>query len=115
MQKFEDVKILSPASVEEWIKGLARQGQDRLEDILRWEQWESKGGLKKVNSRPNPKTIPAGAVTVGRKSILRKDDSHSDRSTPLSTVASTRDCHASPGGPLLIESAQIASSTDMSM
>ncbi len=114
MHQFEDVKLLGPASIEEWIKGLARQGQERLEDIIRWEQWESKGGLKKVNARPHPKTIPAGAVTIGRKGNFTKEDSHSDRSTPLSTVASTKDCQASQGGPLLMESAEIAPIMDMS-
>lgn len=114
MRKFEDVKTLGPASVEEWIKGLACQGQERLEDIIRWEQWESKGGLKKVNSRPAPKPTPAGVVTIGRKSILVKDDSNSDRSTPLSTVASTRCCQTSPGDSLPMEYAQFASDSKMS-
>jgi len=113
MRKFGDVKALGPASVEEWIKGLASQGQERLEDIIRWEQWESRGGLNKVNSRPYPKPIPAGAVTIGRKSILVKDDSNSDRSTPVSTVASTRGYQASPGDSLSMESAHIAPNPDI--
>jgi hypothetical protein len=114
MHQFEDVKLLGPASIEEWIKGLAQQGQERVEDIIRWEQWESKGGLKKVNSRPYPKALPAGAVTIGRKSVLVKDDSHSDRSTSLSTVASTWDFQAIPGAPPLQESAPSAPITGMS-
>ena len=90
MRRFQDAKALGAASAEEWIKGLASQGQERLEDIIRWEQWESKGGLKKIKSR-HPKPIYSGPLPVSKKTIPNvKDESHSDRSTPQSMGSSTR-------------------------
>ncbi|KAJ9213332.1 hypothetical protein DTO166G4_5139 [Paecilomyces variotii] len=46
--KFEDVKSLGPAVVEEWIKGLDSEGKEHLADSSRWEQWEANGGLRAV-------------------------------------------------------------------
>ncbi|MCJ1477033.1 hypothetical protein MMC13_005704 [Lambiella insularis] len=54
--QLDEARELGPATAEEWIKGLEAEGQERRNDAARWEQWEAKGGLKKVNSRPNPKT-----------------------------------------------------------
>ena len=79
-RQFGTAKELGVASVEEWIKGLAHQGQQCLEDIIRWEQWDSKGGLKTVNSRPNSKAVTSSA----------KGDTSSDRSTPQSMAASAK-------------------------
>ena len=90
MRKFEDVKALGSASAEEWIKGLASQGQERLEDNIRWEQWESRGGLKKVNSRYQPKPGPLDAVSSANRTALVKDERNSERSTPQSTISSIR-------------------------
>lgn len=90
IRRFEDAKALGAAPAEEWTKGLAGQGQEHLEDIIRWEQWESKGGLKKVNSRHHPKPIPSEAISTGKKAIHVKDEVDSDRSTPQSVVSSTR-------------------------
>ncbi|KAL1850788.1 hypothetical protein Plec18170_006622 [Paecilomyces lecythidis] len=47
-RKFEDVKSLGPAAVEEWIKGLESKGKEHLADSARWEQWEVNGGLRAV-------------------------------------------------------------------
>ena len=55
-RRFEDVKLLGSGSAEEWIKGLESEGKDRSQDPVRWEQWEAKGGLRKVNTRPNTRT-----------------------------------------------------------
>ena len=52
-RRFDHVKELGSASAEEWIKGLDSEGKDRSIDAARWEQWEAKGGLEKVNARPN--------------------------------------------------------------
>ncbi|KAL6720713.1 hypothetical protein ACLMJK_002638 [Lecanora helva] len=87
--RFEEAKALGPASAEEWMKGLATQGQERLEDIIRWEHWESRGGLKKIKSR-HPKLASSGAMLVSKKNVPNKDESHSDRSTPQSIVSSMK-------------------------
>ena len=89
MRRFDDAKALGAASAEEWIKGLTIQGQERLEDIIRWEQWESKGGLKKMKSR-HPKPIYSGPVPLSKRIPNAKDESHSERSTPQSTGSSIR-------------------------
>ncbi|MCJ1287967.1 hypothetical protein MMC26_007320 [Xylographa opegraphella] len=60
-RQLQVVKDLGPGSAEEWIKGLENEGQERYNDAARWEQWELKGGLKKVNIRPNSKTAPSMA------------------------------------------------------
>ena len=54
-RQLQHVKELGSGSAEEWIKGLEDEGREKSNDAARWEQWEAKGGLKKVNSRPNPK------------------------------------------------------------
>ena len=79
-RRFEAAKELGVASAEEWTKGLAPQGQQRLEEIIRWEQWDAKGGLKSLNSRPNPKPVVSNI----------KGETYSDRSTPQSMAFSTK-------------------------
>ena len=96
-RQFEVAKELGTASAEEWIKGLARQGQERLEEVIRWEQWEAKGGLKRVNTRPKPQ--------AGNK--VAKPETYSDRSTPQSFAFSARQ-EGGQGSPLLITSADPA-------
>ncbi|MCJ1378365.1 hypothetical protein MMC17_001463 [Xylographa soralifera] len=54
-RQLQCAKELGSGSAEEWIKGLENEGQEKCNDIARWEQWEVKGGLKKVNVRPNSK------------------------------------------------------------
>lgn len=56
-RQLETAKDLGSGSAEEWLKGLASLGKVRSSDAARWEQWEAKGGLEKVNSRPNPKAV----------------------------------------------------------
>ena len=79
-RQFELAKELGVASAEEWTKGLAQRGQQCLEDIIRWEQWDSKGGLKSLTSRPNTKAMTSNV----------KGETPSDRSTPLSIALSTK-------------------------
>ena len=79
-RQFESAKELGVASAEEWTKGLAHRGQQCLEDIIRWEQWDSKGGLKKVISRLNTKAVIFNA----------KGETYSDQSTPQSRAVSTK-------------------------
>ena len=81
-QRLEGARELGSASADEWIKGLDGEGKDRLSEAVRWEQWEAKGGLKKVNLRPlRATTIPAH-TTTGSKISTAKNETHSDRSTP---------------------------------
>ena len=54
-RQYRDVLELGSASAEEWVKGLESKGWERFNDVGRWEQWEAKGGLIKVNSRPSSK------------------------------------------------------------
>ncbi|KAI4281101.1 MAG: hypothetical protein L6R38_003933 [Xanthoria sp. 2 TBL-2021] len=59
-----DVQELGTASTDEWSKGLDEEGHNRMDDAQRWEQWEAKGGLKKVNKRSQlkaPAHIAVGA------------------------------------------------------
>ena len=79
-RQFEAAKDLGAASAEEWTKGLAHQGQQCLEDTIRWEQWESKGGLKSLYSHPDSKAVVPGA----------KGGTYSDQSTPQSMAFSTK-------------------------
>lgn len=39
---------MGPATAEEWIKGLANSGKDKLADASRWEQWEVSNGLHEL-------------------------------------------------------------------
>ncbi|KAL8907582.1 MAG: hypothetical protein Q9207_001319 [Kuettlingeria erythrocarpa] len=48
-KELDDVRELGAASADEWSKGLPAEGKNRINDAIRWEQWEAKGGLKKVN------------------------------------------------------------------
>lgn len=102
-RQFDTAKELGVASAEEWIKGLAHQGQQRLEDIIRWEQWDSKGGLNSVNSRPNPKAFISsikGETKSDRstpQSMSFSTKSDGEQASPLATSASTRkpiQCHS---------------------
>ena len=53
---FEEVKTLGEGSTEEWLKGLPDRGNALLADYTRFENWESKGGLRKVNTRSPSKS-----------------------------------------------------------
>lgn len=80
-QRLEGARELGSASADEWIKGLDGEGQDRLNEAVRWEQWEAKGGLKKVLRPLRATTIPAHSTT-GNKLSNAKNGTQSDRSTP---------------------------------
>lgn len=89
MQRFEKVKLMGPATAEEWVKGLEQEGKDRMSDAARWEQWESKGGLRKVNSRPASKgpasqALPTASTTSISSPVLNTaaNDVSSEQSTP---------------------------------
>lgn len=44
-QKFAEVKAMGSATADEWFKGLANSGKEKLADASRWEQWEASDGL----------------------------------------------------------------------
>ena len=81
--RLNDARELGTPSAEEWVKGLDIEGKERLEDVTRWEQWENKGGLKKVNQPPHIKPLGVGgSAAMGNKPDIKKTGAHSDRSTP---------------------------------
>lgn len=66
--RLNDARELGKPSAEEWFKGLEMEGKERCEDVARWEQWEAKGGLKKVNQPPHIKpTGVGGSAAIGIK------------------------------------------------
>ena len=81
--RLNEARELGKPSAEEWIKGLEMEGKERLDDVVRWEQWEAKGGLKKVNQPPHLKlTGMTGSAAVAVKPDNKKTGAHSNRSTP---------------------------------
>ncbi|KFY98297.1 hypothetical protein V498_01562 [Pseudogymnoascus sp. VKM F-4517 (FW-2822)] len=50
-QEFFRVKALGSGTAEEWIKGLETRGKDKRLDLVRWERWESSGGLQRMRSK----------------------------------------------------------------
>ena len=90
-KRLNEARGLGAASAEEWFKGLPAEGKARLDDATRWEQWEFKGGLKKINLRPPPKALPAsGAPKIGVNGHQFQGEVHSDRSTPQLGSVSAR-------------------------
>ncbi|KAL8871148.1 MAG: hypothetical protein Q9174_002959 [Haloplaca sp. 1 TL-2023] len=71
-KELDAVRELGTASADEWSKGLADEGKERISDAMRWEQWEAKGGLKKVNARPQPKPTVAPAVKSVPSSLPKR-------------------------------------------
>jgi len=90
-KRLNEARSLGPASAEEWFKGLPAEGKARIDDATRWEQWEFKGGLKRMNLRPPPKALVEG---VASKNCVNghhsKVELHSDRSTPQMGSVSAR-------------------------
>ena len=60
-RQLQNAKELGSGTADEWIKGLENDGQEKCNDTARWELWEAKGGLKKVNIRPVSKAGPSMA------------------------------------------------------
>ena len=59
LEQFETAKEYGQASAREWLNGLESRKKQEALDVARWEQWETKGGLKKVNARPAAKSTPS--------------------------------------------------------
>jgi hypothetical protein len=98
MRKFEEVKLLGSAALEEWIKGLEGEGRRKIADAARWEHWEVRGGLqairaeeRKVNDciqleEPIP-SIDSAANTNPANSPLSTERTDSGQDPTLSYIA----------------------------
>ncbi|MCJ1370337.1 hypothetical protein MMC20_001550, partial [Loxospora ochrophaea] len=85
--RFENARELGPGAAEEWIKGLEREGRERIDDAARWEHYEAKGGLKKINSRPNPKNAaPLSSLSHESVDASPGADVSSNRSAPYGLI-----------------------------
>lgn len=81
--RLTEAKGLGAPSVEEWMKGLPSEGKERLDDAVRWEQWEARGGLKRVNAKAPAKQSSTPAIPrIGPPTQHSKSDAFADRSTP---------------------------------
>ncbi|KAL9080186.1 MAG: hypothetical protein Q9157_001031 [Trypethelium eluteriae] len=47
-RQLRDTQALGPAAAEEWGKGLAATGKERLLDAARWERFETRGGVDSI-------------------------------------------------------------------
>ena len=79
--RLTEAKALGAPSVEEWMKGLPSEGKERLDDAVRWEQWEARGGLKRVNAKAPTKPSTPAISRIG-PAHHGKPDAFPDRSTP---------------------------------
>ena len=99
MLRLQNARDLGNASTDEWIKGLDSEGRDRLNEAVRWEQWDAKGGLKKVNLRSHPKSATTQGSNFNVTKVSNtKGGTPSDRSTPQGIRLSTI-CSADSGSP----------------
>ena len=91
-RRLSEAMALGREAAEEWSKGLSEEGKTRLDDAIRWEVWEMKGGLKKVNLRPPPRGLSASeapnGIVNGHPSKGEEDEN--DRSIPHPAPVSTR-------------------------
>ena len=76
-----DAKELGSASAEEWVKGLESEGREKCVDAARWELWEAKGWLRKVNLPPKSK---AGSSTTRPAPPITTSPTHNTARTPIS-------------------------------
>ena len=91
------------AAVDEWIKGLDDEGRNRGEEIIRWENWEAKGGLEKVNTRPQKrKPVPVTVKKQIPKAVLPSTDGPTTRTIPIVQAQPIRPL-ALPEKPVVVE------------
>lgn len=88
-KRFQAVKDLGSGSVEEWIKGLKGEQRDLVQDASRWEQWETKGGLKKVNMKPPLRTTASQRDFVATNTSPATDYLFSNPGFQASTMESS--------------------------
>ncbi|KAI9740536.1 MAG: hypothetical protein M1834_005117 [Cirrosporium novae-zelandiae] len=83
-KELEEVKGMGTGTAEEFMKGLEQRGKDKMTDAARWEQWESNGGLRTINSRQNAKRPAGGSLSIKSAASMPTDD-RSGQSTPASS------------------------------
>lgn len=89
--RLAEAKALGPGSAEEWSKGLSGEGKARLDDAIRWEVWEAKGGLKKVNLRPPPRALSASEdPKVATNGHTPKGEDQNDKASQPSAPVSAK-------------------------
>ena len=59
LKEFDNLKQYGQSTVEEWMRSLIAKKETEESDVVRWEQWETKGGLRKVNVRHHIKSAPS--------------------------------------------------------
>jgi hypothetical protein len=64
--QFNRIKTENPDTAKSWVEKLEKKNEARAERVLKWELWETKGGLKKVNVRPGAKRSPAPRQAMGQ-------------------------------------------------
>ena len=62
-QQFKDFISNGQASSQDLANDRDRRSQNWLNDVMRWEQWEARGGLKKVNARPKRPNTSNGNIS----------------------------------------------------
>ncbi|KAL8791050.1 MAG: hypothetical protein Q9213_000257 [Squamulea squamosa] len=77
-QQLDNVRELGTAPTDEWSKGLNDMGGERRLDAVRWEQWEAKGGLRKVNTRPQSKIAAPLTTTASAPDLPPKPPNIAD-------------------------------------
>ena len=81
LEQFEITRQYGRGSVDEWVKGLDAKRKADAQDFTRWENWEAKGGLKRVNARPNQKQKPKTKLSIAMATLPNKPeryDHHGD-------------------------------------
>ena len=75
--QLRETQALGPAAAEEWSKGLAATGKEKLLDAARWERFEARGGTESINNdfRNGRSVRETSAFSLGQ-------------STPRSTLSS---------------------------
>lgn len=79
-ERLDRAREFGSASAEEWIKGLDSEVKERMNEVALWEQWEARGGLRKVNLRPHSRAImpPRSLATKSKADKTKSDDVKSE-------------------------------------
>ena len=100
--KLDHVRALGPGTAEEWIKGLAERGRERLAAAIRWEQWEANGGSKALGN------CVAGSIERQSNQTRTPQEPRSSTKTPLPVHGlEKQQSLSSRGSPLQVIEAQI--------
>lgn len=65
--EYLQVKNMGSATLDEWLKGLEARGKQAKTDALRWERWETKGGIQKMRQPDDEAEAknPTATVSAG--------------------------------------------------